>query len=135
MPVQDVCEGVQGQPRKAHIPDLQIQDALFRLASSSESNLIAMVIDVRSSNITATLQSTSTLQKGVRTPAAALGIRLFWVLAFPESLSFTRAGSVSLMICTPESMIFFKFPIQCSLAQQSLCFARSTQASMQPYGE
>ena len=109
----------KGSPEKPTYLICKMQDALFRLASSTESNLVAMARDARSSNITATVQSTSRLRKRVGMPAAALWRSMFWVLAFPESLSFTRAGSVSLMICTSDVMIRIKFPMQCSLGRHS----------------
>ena len=58
------------------------------------------------------------------------GEQRLWVLALPESLSFTRAGSVSSIICMPESTLKINLPVQYSPGRQRACALQETQSSI-----
>ncbi len=108
MPVYDVCEGVQGQSRKSHILDLHHSQVCHGEISRSTSDSCVVKETTCSASLNGNQVQHPVIRKGDAERSGNVHKDRRKLLALPDSLSFTRAGSVSLMICKSAKVLKLK---------------------------
>jgi len=108
MPVYDICEGVQGQSRKSHILDLHHSQVCHGEISRSTSDSCVVIETTYSASLNGKQAQHRVIRKRDAKRSGSVHKDGRKLLALPDSLSFTRAGSVSLMICKSAKVLRLK---------------------------